>query len=92
MNCLRCGREAEGAFCKVCAAHVREPLRESPYLSTRVLLPERREARKAEEGHSHRWERRPRNPLLLPVILLAALCVGLAALCVCFFFGWLAPL
>ena len=92
MNCLRCGRETTSAFCEVCAERVREPLQKSPYLSTRVLLPERREIRKSEESHAHRRENKPRNPLLLPLILLSVLCMGLAALCVCFFFGWLAPL
>ena len=49
MYCLRCGRQiAEGAsFCDACAETVAKPLEESPFLSTRIILPARRTARPA---------------------------------------------
>ena len=97
MNCLRCGRKTPdgAAFCEECAPRVREPLQTSPYLSARILLPERRSAgqKKPDARETRRAERSKRaQPLLLPVILLALLCVVLAGLCVCFAVGWLAPL
>ena len=44
MNCLRCGRQIpDGAsFCEECAKTVSQPLEESPYLSSRVILPVRK--------------------------------------------------
>lgn len=44
MNCLRCGREIEEkqSFCEECSKTVSEPLVESAYLSSRVVLPRRK--------------------------------------------------
>lgn len=44
MNCLRCGKEIKEnwTFCEGCWETVREPLRESPYLSAQVVLPTKR--------------------------------------------------
>lgn len=45
MKCLRCGAkiQEEHSFCDGCADRVRVPLENTPYLSTRVTLPNRQE-------------------------------------------------
>ena len=44
MYCLRCGEKAEEgrSFCKKCAERVQKPLEDSPYLPTKITLPNRR--------------------------------------------------
>lgn len=63
MNCLRCGREiADGAsFCKSCEETVDQPLVESAYLNTQILLPVRRAqpAPAAQPKTVRRAERKP---------------------------------
>lgn len=43
MNCIRCGREISDdlTFCDACREAVSQPLKESPYLNTQVILPSR---------------------------------------------------
>lgn len=44
MNCLRCGRQIPDTamFCERCEEAVSQPLEESPYLNTRIVLPVRK--------------------------------------------------
>lgn len=87
MYCLRCGREiaAGMSFCDECAKTVREPLEESPYLNTRIILPAQaavkapsKPAKKLpEKKQEHKGSRR----LTIAVVLLSILCALLAAGC-----------
>ncbi len=97
MYCLRCGRKiAESAsFCDECSRTVNQPLQESPYLSTRIRLPDRRETPvKKPESRERKPERpvrtRPKK-LIAAVSVLSVLCAMLAALCgygVVRYLGW----
>lgn len=63
MNCLRCGTEiADNAlFCETCEKTVSEPLQESAYLNTQILLPVRRaqQPRPAQSKTARKTERKP---------------------------------
>lgn len=63
MYCLRCGTEiAENAlFCGNCEKTVSEPLQESAYLNTQILLPVRRaqQPRPAQTKTARKSERKP---------------------------------
>lgn len=97
MNCVRCGRTISDGetFCAACRSIVEVPLEESPYLSTRIQLPlkpSRAPGAKAEkhprqeEPHSGKEKKRSRSGLIAAVVLLSVLCLGLAALCVNYFY------
>ena len=90
MYCLRCGRQiAEGAsFCDACAETVAKPLEESPFLSTRIILPARRTARPAPKPLPEKKKKKgsddaPGKPgrLIAAVVLLSVCCVLLTAAC-----------
>lgn len=94
MNCLRCGREIDEkqSFCDSCSKTVSEPLRESPYLSTRVVLPtrrtpgakappsrsSRRSERKSAERHGESDSRRGLSALSVMCFFLAGVTVLLS--------------
>lgn len=63
MNCIRCGTEiADNAlFCESCEKTVSEPLVESPYLNTQLLLPLRKaqQPRPAQPKAPRKPERKP---------------------------------
>ena len=94
MNCLRCGRQIpDGAsFCEECAKTVSQPLEESPYLSSRVILPVRKagSARFAAPKAAKKTERKPEQApkrsrgavafLSVVVFLLMALVLGVSLL------------
>lgn len=86
MYCLRCGRKvADGvSFCEECVKTAGQPLQPSPYLSERILLPNRTTPARRLEPRERKSERpvsrRPRK-LIAAVVLLSVLCTGLAALC-----------
>ena len=82
MNCIRCGREiADNAmFCDNCEKTVSEPLQESPYLNTQIILPVRKaqQPRPAQPKAARKpEEEKPRGRGKL--VLLAALCLLLVA-------------
>lgn len=54
MNCLRCGREISDdlTFCDECRKTVSQPLKESPYLNTQIILPTRQKNIKAVQTKS----------------------------------------
>lgn len=88
MYCLRCGREIPdgGSFCEECAKTVREPLEESPYLSTRVILPTQAGAAaktppKPVKLPEKKQERKGTHRLKVAVVWLSLLCALLAAAC-----------
>lgn len=88
MYCLRCGREVPDgvSFCEECAKTVREPLEESPYLSTRVVLPTQAGAAtktppKPVKLPEKKQERKGTHRLKVAVTLLSILCALLAAAC-----------
>lgn len=87
MYCLRCGREiSDGAsFCETCEKTVRVPLEDSPYLSTRVILPTQTAAVKAPPKPAKPPEKKPERKrsrgLIIAVVLLSLLCVLLGAAC-----------
>lgn len=87
MYCLRCGRKvAEGAsFCEECAKTAGQPLQESPYLSTRILLPNRQTlpAKRPEtrERKAEAVAKRRSRKLVVAVVLLSIFCAALAGLC-----------
>lgn len=90
MYCLRCGRQiAEGAsFCDACAETVAKPLEESPFLSTRIILPVRSAARPAPKPLPEKKKKKtsddaPGKPrrLIAAVVLLSVCCVLLTAAC-----------
>ncbi len=60
MNCLRCGTQiAENAlFCENCKKTVGEPLQESAYLNTQILLPVRK-AQPPQAKPAKKTERKP---------------------------------
>ena len=94
MNCLRCGRQIpDGAsFCEECAKTVSQPLEESPYLSSRVILPVRKagparptqpKAAKKAERKAEQAPKRSRGAvafLSVVVFLLMALVLGVSLL------------
>ena len=88
MYCLRCGREIPDgvSFCDTCAETVREPLEDSPYLSTRVILPAQNAAAvkvppKPAMLPEKKQERRGTKRLKVAVVLLSLFCALLAAAC-----------
>lgn len=89
MYCLRCGRQvAEGAsFCDACAETVAKPLEESPFLSTRIILPARSSARPAARPLPEKKKKKPEadpgkpRRLIAAVVLLSLCCVLLTAAC-----------
>ena len=94
MNCLRCGRQIPDgtSFCEECAKTVSQPLQESPYLSSRVILPVRKagpsrsavpKAAKKTERKQEQAARRSRKAvafLSIVVFLLMALVLGVSLL------------
>ncbi len=82
MLCLRCGTEFEGtqSFCKACAAKMQEPLEDSPYLHTQIVLPNRRPAPapKRPDPKKEKKEKKER-PLrwILSTLFLGLLCIAL---------------
>lgn len=82
MNCLRCGREIpeKQTFCEECWKTVNQPLKQSPYLNTQIILPTRRKSVKAapvksgakNEKKSEKAERRTNSALTM---FLGALCI-----------------
>lgn len=91
MNCIRCGRTTEGkTFCAECQRIVEVPLKESPYLSTRIQLPAKpnhvpapkaEKRAKQEDKPQKKEKKRSRGGLIFSVVFLSVLCLGLAALC-----------
>lgn len=88
MYCLRCGREVPDgmSFCNECAKTVREPLEESPYLSTRIILPAQAAAvrtppKPAKKLPEKKQERKGARRLTVAVVLLSLLCALLATGC-----------
>lgn len=91
MNCIRCGRTTVGeAFCAECQRIVEIPLKESPYLSTRIQLPTKpnhmpvpkaEKRTKQEEKTQKKEKKRSRGGLIFSVVILSVLCLALAALC-----------
>lgn len=84
MNCIRCGREiADNAmFCDNCEKTVSEPLKESAYLNTQIILP----ARKAQQPRpaQPKTARKPEEEETKPrrkgaIVFLAVLCMLLLA-------------
>jgi len=63
MYCLRCGREIKdnALFCDGCEKTVSEPLRESAYLNTQIILPTRKAQppRPAQTKTTRKTERKP---------------------------------
>ena len=100
MNCIRCGRRIpEGqVFCEDCAGVVDAPLRESPYMSRHITLPNRTAelpgtapapANKAQKKAPSPFRRRLHR-MTAAIVLLAILCVALLGACgygVYFYFG-----
>lgn len=101
MNCIRCGRRIpEGqVFCEDCAGVVDKPLRDSPYMSKHITLPERRPevpgaapapAKKAQQKKTPSPFRRKLHRMTAAVVLLAIFCAALLGACgygVYFYFG-----
>ncbi len=102
MNCIRCGRRIpEGqVFCEDCAGVVDEPLRDSPYMSKHITLPERRPetpgaapqpAKKAQQQKkAPSVFRRRLHRLTAATVLLSIVCVLLLGACgygLHFYFG-----
>lgn len=87
MYCLRCGREIpEGlSFCNECAKTVREPLEDSPYLNTRIILPTqaavKAPSKPAKKLPEKKQECKGSHRLLIAVVLLSILCALLAVGC-----------
>lgn len=84
MYCLRCGRKvADGvSFCEECVKTAGQPLQPSPYLSERILLPNRTSAPRRPEPRERKAERtearRPKK-LIAAVVVLSVLCAALLA-------------
>ena len=101
MNCIRCGRRIpEGqVFCEDCAGIVDKPLRDSPYMSKHITLPERRPevpgaapapAKKAQQKKTPSPFRRKLHRMTAAVVLLAIFCAALLGACgygIYFYFG-----
>ena len=88
MYCLRCGRQIpEGmSFCDACKETVSQPLEESPFLSTRIVLPARVAAKSPvkpmpEIKKKKEQERVKSKRLITAVVLLSLLCALLTAAC-----------
>ena len=88
MYCLRCGRQIpEGtSFCDACKETVSQPLGESPFLSTRIVLPARVAAKSPvkpmpEIKKKKEQERVKSKRLITAVVLLSLLCALLTAAC-----------
>lgn len=88
MYCLRCGREVPNgvSFCGECEKTVREPLEESPYLSTRVVLPAQvspaaRTPQKPGKLPEKKQERKGTHRLKVALVWLSIFCALLAAAC-----------
>ena len=90
MKCLRCGREIEegASFCEDCLKEVEKPLEESPYLSTRIVLPVRKPrprpqpaptpAAPKKEG---KQKKKGRKGLIASVCILSVFCLLLTGSC-----------
>ena len=91
MHCLRCGVEFEGtqSFCKGCAARMREPLEDSPYLHTQIILPNRRSAPAPKRPEPKKEGKKRPVRWILSTVLLALLCVALLAQGGWYFGAWL---
>lgn len=86
MNCLRCGKRiAEGrSFCDDCLKVAAQPLEESPYLSSRIVLGQPRLAKsEPEPAPRTRQEESARQirRLKRSCAMLSAACVLFALLC-----------
>lgn len=79
MRCLRCGAKTEEnrSFCDGCAERVRDPLEDSPYLHTQIVLPTRR-ARPVPKRPEPKKEQKKRPwGWILWTVLLGMLCIAL---------------
>ena len=78
MKCLRCGRDAtQGSFCESCRPTVQEPLRESSYLHTRIVLPTRKEQPIVKKPEPKKERKRRPWGLIFSTALLSLLCAAL---------------
>ena len=91
MKCLSCGREIEegASFCKDCLKEVEKPLEESPYLSTRIVLPSRKPRPRpqpapvpaAQKKESEPKKKKGRKGLIASVCILSVFCLLLTGSC-----------
>ena len=78
MKCLRCGRDAtQASFCESCRPTVQEPLRESSYLHTRIVLPTRKEQPIVKKPEPKKERKRRPWGLIFSTALLSLLCAAL---------------
>ena len=79
MKCLRCGRDAsqESSFCETCAEAVKEPLRESSYLHTQIVLPTRKPQPIVKKAEPKKERKRRPWKLIVATALLSLLCAAL---------------
>lgn len=79
MKCLRCGRDSKqgSSFCTSCAPTVQEPLRESSYLNTQIVLPTRKEQPIVKKAEPKKERKRRPWGLILTTTFLSLLCVAL---------------
>ena len=78
MKCLRCGRDAEkGSFCESCHPLVEEPLRDSSYLYTQIVLPTRREQPIVKKPEPKKERKRCPWGWMIATVLLFLLCTAL---------------
>lgn len=90
MNCLRCGKAAQGSFCDECLETVSQPLEPSPYLNTQISLNSKRAQRPptpsvVQSSPAEPPKSQVNKVLVVAVVLLSILCVVFAAL-------WLWPM
>lgn len=78
MKCLRCGRDAvKGSFCESCQPLVQEPLHDSSYLHTQIVLPVRREQPIVKKNEPKKERKRRPWKLIVSTVLLSLLCAAL---------------
>ena len=91
MRCLRCGTEHEEdrSFCSSCARRMKEPLEDTPYLHTQIVLPNRqatpapKRPEPKKEGKKHPWG------WILTAVLSILLCATLLLQGGWYFGAWL---
>ena len=79
MKCLRCGRDSEekSSFCTECAQTVKEPLRESSYLNTQIVLPTRKEQPIVKKAEPKKERKRRPWGWMVSTVLLGLVCMAL---------------
>lgn len=79
MKCLRCGRDSTqgSSFCTDCAQTVKEPLRESSYLNTQIVLPTRKEQPIVKKVEPKKERKRRPWGWMISTVFLAILCMAL---------------